>query len=99
MNGRNITGLALLAAVVLSIAYIWQPWNPGEPSLRLGLDLQGGLRVVLEADQANPSEEDIQTARNVIENRVNEFGVAQLDSQTRCRTRVTFELPCLAADQ
>ncbi len=99
MNGRNITGLALLAAVVLSIAYIWQPWNPGEPSLRLGLDLQGGLRVVLEADQANPSEEDIQTARNVIENRINEFGVAEPVIQTSGRNRVIVELPGLGADQ
>ena len=51
---RNATGLLILAAVIAAILYLWQPWNQGQSSLKLGLDLQGGLRVTLTAQEANP---------------------------------------------
>lgn len=101
MNRRNVTGVLVLAAVLASIAYIWQPWNTsGEGTLKLGLDLQGGLRVVLQADVADPLPEDLETARNIIENRVNEFGVAEPLIQTSGGNRIVVELPGLtSADQ
>ena len=99
MNRRNVTAVVVLAAILLSILYIWQPWVPGQSSLKLGLDLQGGLRVVLQADQANPTPEDMQTARSVIENRVNEFGVSEPLIQTAGDNRIVVELPGLAADE
>jgi SecD/SecF fusion protein len=98
---RSFTGLLLLAAVLASIAYLWQPWSttPGD-TLKLGLDLQGGLRVVLRSDTPNPLREDIETARNIIENRVNEFGVAEPLVQTSGADRILVELPGLtSADQ
>jgi SecD/SecF fusion protein len=68
--------------------------------LKLGLDLQGGLRVVLRSDTPDPLREDIDTARNIIENRVNEFGVAEPLVQTSGNDRILVELPGLtAADQ
>lgn len=97
MNRRNATGLLVLAAIVASILYLWQPWNTGDPSLRLGLDLQGGLRVVLEAEVDEPGVDDLNTARNIIENRVNEFGVAEPLIQTSGTNRIVVELPGLTA--
>ncbi|MDF1524342.1 MAG: protein translocase subunit SecD, partial [Trueperaceae bacterium] len=101
MNRRNVTGLLLLAAVLASIAYLWQPWSTStEGTLKLGLDLQGGLRVVLRSDTPDPLPEDLDTARNIIENRVNEFGVAEPLIQTSGGDRILVELPGLtAADQ
>ncbi len=101
MNRRTVTGLLLLAAVLASIAYLWQPWNTsGEGTLKLGLDLQGGLRVVLQSDVEDPLPEDLETARNIIENRVNEFGVAEPLIQTSGGNRILVELPGLtSADQ
>lgn len=100
MNQRIVTGIFLLGLVLLSIAYIWQPWNPGESSLKLGLDLQGGLRVVLEADSdETPEPEQMQAARNVIENRVNEFGVSEPLIQTSGSNRIIVEFPGLSSDQ
>src|SRR5690625_1015735 len=100
MNQRTITGLVLLGLIGLAIAYIWQPWNPGESSLKLGLDLQGGLRVVLEADSdVAPEPEQLQAARNVIEHRVNEFGVAEPLIQTSGANRIIVEFPGLTSDQ
>lgn len=99
MNQRIFTALVVLTAIMASILYLWQPWEPaGEPSLRLGLDLQGGLRVVLEAEQAEPLREDLDTARNVIENRVNEFGVSEPLIQTQGNNRIVVELPGLTAE-
>ena len=101
MNRRTLTGILLLAAVLASLAYLWQPWNTsGEGTLKLGLDLQGGLRVVLQSDVEDPLPEDLETARNIIENRVNEFGVAEPLIQTSGGNRILVELPGLtSADQ
>jgi len=98
---RSFVGILLLGVVLAAFAYLWQPWSatPGN-TLKLGLDLQGGLRVVLRSDTPNPAREDIDTARNIIENRVNEFGVAEPLIQTSGDDRIIVELPGLtAADQ
>lgn len=100
MNRRNFTGLLVLAAIAASLLYLWQPWNAGTEPLRLGLDLQGGLRVVLQAQESDPSPEDMNAARNVIENRINEFGVSEPLIQTSGGNRIVVELPGLSsADQ
>lgn len=64
--------------------------------VRLGLDLQGGLQVLLEADI--PAEEPItpeqmQTVRRIIEDRVNGFGVAESTVQIEGERRLVVELP------
>jgi SecD/SecF fusion protein len=104
MTRRAFIGIIVLAAIVLSILYLAQPWNSlrgiNQPPLRLGLDLQGGLRVVLQAEEENPTPEDLETARNVIENRVNQFGVSEPLVQTSGNNRIVVELPGLSsADQ
>ncbi len=101
MTQRSFVGILLLGVILAAFAYLWQPWSstPGN-TLKLGLDLQGGLRVVLRSDTPNPAREDIDTARNIIENRVNEFGVAEPLIQTSGDDRIIVELPGLtAADQ
>lgn len=97
MNQRNMTGLLVLAAIAASILYLWQPWQ-ADDTLKLGLDLQGGLRVVLEAEEDNVDREELDTARNVIENRVNQFGVSEPLVQTSGDKRIIVELPGLSAD-
>lgn len=94
---RNATGLLILAAIVASILYLWQPWNPGQSSLKLGLDLQGGLRVTLTSQESDPLREDLNAARDIIENRVNQFGVAESLVQTSGSDQIVVELPGLTA--
>ncbi len=101
---RSFRGIIVLLAIVLSILYLAQPWKTlrgiNEPPLKLGLDLQGGLRVVLQAEEDNPTPEDMETARNVIENRVNQFGVSEPLVQITGTNRIVVELPGLSsADQ
>ena len=95
---RSATGILVLAAVIASVLYLWQPWAPGETPLKLGLDLQGGLRVTLQAEEPNPLREDLNAARDIIENRVNQFGVSEALVQTSGDRNVVVELPGLTAD-
>jgi SecD/SecF fusion protein len=69
-------------------------------AVNLGLDLRGGLRVLLEAKGLVPSAEDLNQVRNVIENRVNQTGVAEPLVQVQGSNRIVVELPGLSqADQ
>lgn len=65
--------------------------------LKLGLDLQGGSHLVYEGDlQAIPNEDRkdaINSARDVIERRVNAFGVSEPLVQVSGDNRIIVELP------
>jgi len=103
--------LALLAAIILlalGAAWVVLPDNPGihihigpiqvdrDIELRRGLDLQGGLQVLLEADL--PSEEAVdpgamEATRAIIEQRVNGLGVSEPLIQLSGSRRIIVELP------
>jgi SecD/SecF fusion protein len=96
MNRRSATGLLVLLMLFVSFLYLWQPWRAAEEArINLGLDLKGGLRVVLQASEGTPLREDLQGARTVIENRINAFGVAEPLIQTSGDNRIVVELPGL----
>ena len=63
-----------------------------------GLDLQGGLQVVLEArppEGQSVDEDTLQGTRNTLERRVNELGVSEPLIQTRGDNQIVVELPGL----
>lgn len=65
---------------------------------RLGLDLRGGLQVILEADlpEDTPLESgQMDTARTILENRTNAFGVAENAIQLAGERRIVGEFPGL----
>lgn len=72
--------------------------------MTLGLDLQGGSRIVLEANVAglNVSEEDINegldAAKDIVESRINPFGVSESLVQRSGSNRLVVELPGVSAD-
>jgi len=65
--------------------------------LNLGLDLQGGMRLVLEIDRSKlPPDNDkdvIDRAYAIIENRINQLGVAEPTLQKQGNNRIIVELP------
>lgn len=64
--------------------------------LRQGLDLQGGVQVLLEADLPSGEQvdsEDMRVARSIIENRVNSLGVTESVVQLQGDRRIIVELP------
>jgi len=110
MRQRNIS--LLVGIIILSAVLIWidQPNNPGlrlsignfviDRDIRIhqGLDLQGGLQVLLEADVPADQEADfdaqtMQAARVIVENRVNGLGVTEPLVQLQGDQRIIVELP------
>jgi protein-export membrane protein SecD len=100
----------LVGIVILAIVLIWidLPNNPGihvhwsfinidkDIWVHQGLDLQGGLQVLLEADVPEGTEIDseaIDTAKVIVENRVNGLGVTEPLVQKRGERRIIVELP------
>ncbi|HET9457205.1 MAG TPA: protein translocase subunit SecD [Candidatus Limnocylindrales bacterium] len=63
---------------------------------KLGLDLQGGLRVEYQAQQVGdriPRPEDLEVIRGIVERRVNASGVSEPIITTQGADRVVVELP------
>ncbi|MFP4680873.1 MAG: protein translocase subunit SecD [Chitinispirillaceae bacterium] len=73
--------------------------NPGvlKNILNLGLDLQGGMRLVLQIDESKLNKDekkDVQDrAYAIIENRINQLGVAEPVLQKQGQNRIIVELP------
>ncbi len=93
MEGKDYVWLI----VILAIAgwAVWVVQNPNLP-IRQGLDLQGGLQVLLEADIPADQEIDpaqLDTSRQIVEQRVNALGVAEPLVQTEGERRILVELP------
>ncbi len=69
--------------------------------MRLGLDLRGGTRLVLEADISQQPNVDLNDALNsavdVVERRVNEFGVAESITERVGANRISVQLPGITA--
>jgi SecD/SecF fusion protein len=67
--------------------------------VNLGLDLQGGMRLVLEIDRSRIEKEQqkkiLDRAYTVIENRINKLGVAEPTIQKQGQDRIIVELPGL----
>jgi preprotein translocase subunit SecD len=97
--------ILILILIILAIA-IWLviPDNPGikigsfakEISTHLGLDLVGGVQVLMEADLPETTEvtnEAMGTATSIVENRVNGLGVSEAVVQRVGNRRISVELP------
>src|ERR1700686_2489287 len=80
------------------------PGNPGihfgtfaRQGAKLGLDLQGGTQLTLQADMSNipvdQRDKAMQGVLNVIQRRVNAYGVAEAEIQTLGADRIIVQLP------
>ncbi len=93
----------LIFVLFLACLYISLPIkkpNKINNNLKLGLDLAGGSQLVFEADTSKISEEkkrtSLESLRNVIERRVNLFGISEPNVQTsnfQGKDRIVVELP------
>lgn len=85
----------LIVIIVIVTASIWLVENPNYP-IRLGLDLQGGLQVLLEADVPEDevvTADQMATARVIVDRRVNAIGVTEPLVQVEGNRRILIELP------
>jgi preprotein translocase subunit SecD len=63
---------------------------------KLGLDLRGGLQTLLEADlpaDATIAPADLETTRQILQNRANALGVSEIQMQTAGNRRIVAEFP------
>src|SRR3990170_4881269 len=102
-----LIGVIALVAIFIDLprTTLGMDWLPDEVAgiqfrTVLGLDLEGGLRVTLEAqsqDETEVTEEQVETARNIVERRVAGIGVSE--PQVRTETggdgsrRIVVEIP------
>jgi len=74
------------------------------PSMRLGLDLRGGSRTVVQADPPpgyNQSNLDsaMKTSQGIYERRVNAFGLSEAEVTRQGSNRIVVDVPGIGADQ
>lgn len=99
----------LILIIVILLATIWidLPNNPGihilginkDISTHLGLDLVGGVQVLLEADVPGTqqvTDTEMDTAKTIVENRVNGLGVTEAVVVRAGGRRIVVELPGVA---
>ena len=107
---RNLTNRIILILIIVGVA-LWvdlsdqiKLTSPRDGSTifqlntspRLGLDLQGGLQVLLEADLPETTQitaDEMDTARSIVENRTNALGVSENVIQVAGDRRIVGEFP------
>jgi preprotein translocase subunit SecD len=86
---KVITLVATILIVVIAAGILFPLYGD---KATLGLDLQGGVMVRLEAPEGT-SMEDMEAAKSVIENRINGLGVAEPEVRLEGSNRISVELP------
>ncbi|WP_176731700.1 protein translocase subunit SecD [Micromonospora rhizosphaerae] len=98
--GRQLAVLGVIFVVLYLLVFFSGGASGGwkdrlEP--RLGLDLIGGTRLTLEAtnsvDGKPPTAANLEEARQIIENRVNAYGVAEAEVVTEGNRNIVISLP------
>jgi preprotein translocase subunit SecD len=85
--GRTLIVFFLGVAVMFGLVALAGTWKPA-----LGLDLQGGLRITLTAT-GDPSDENLEEARRIIDQRVNGSGVVEGEVTAQSGQYIVVEIP------
>ncbi|MBU0880741.1 MAG: protein translocase subunit SecD, partial [Candidatus Omnitrophica bacterium] len=97
--------LGIVAAVVVSGMLIWPPFTTKDDKgnviqkgkVNLGLDLQGGMHVVLKVDTTklplDAKKDAIDRAMEIIRNRIDQFGVGEMSIQRQGTDNIIVQLP------
>ena len=104
---KNLKWKAVLVVLVVGYA-VWLGWPPldmhnkeGEVTekgkVNLGLDLQGGMHLVLEVDTSGLTPKEAKDAPDraleIIRNRIDQFGVLEPSIQKQGNDRIVIQLP------
>ncbi len=99
---RRYTNLILILVLLAAVIWIDLPSTTQIPLINksistvLGLDLRGGMQVILKADLPEEFEitsESLQVARQILENRSNGLGVSEVVFQVAGSNRIVGEFP------
>jgi preprotein translocase subunit SecD len=90
--GRYFLALLIIVAVLYGIVF----WPGQRHSPKLGLDLQGGTQVVYQARTDNgktPPKSSMQEARQILQQRVNAYGVAESTVVIQGNDQIVISIP------
>jgi protein-export membrane protein SecD len=96
---RNLLSMAVV--LVLTALAWWQFWPPGE-NITQGLDIQGGLSVILTAVETpeTPVTDDVMDrAELIVRNRVDRLGASEVTIQRQGADSILVQLPGIANAQ
>ena len=104
MRERNFVMLVIIIFIALFAGWIVQPDNPGlrvgpinkDIKVHEGLDLQGGLQVLLQADVSDcnaVTSDSMDAAKAIVEGRINGLGVTEPLIQKSGACRLVVQLP------
>jgi preprotein translocase subunit SecD len=104
MASRQLPASRYFGAFVLIVAVMYGLifFTGSQRTPQLGLDLQGGTTVTLTAavpGGGTPSREDLELARQIIEQRVNGLGVAEAEVVTEGDSNIVISVPGEDGDQ
>jgi SecD/SecF fusion protein len=88
--------LGLLAAALIGVALMAIPGSPLHQKPTLGLDLQGGLEVTLQAvppPNRDLTKEDLDRSVDIMRNRVDKLGVTEPEIRTQGSDQIVIQLP------
>jgi len=104
---KNLKWKVLLIAAILGLS-IWSLWPPlnvrdtagniiKEGKINLGLDLQGGMHLVLKVDTSKLTQKEAEgapeRALEIIRNRIDQFGVREVSIQRQGKDEIVIQLP------
>ncbi len=98
LNSLTARIIVIIGVVVVSLGYLYQNYQETGDIVRLGLDLQGGMHLVLEVDDPDGTwdmeqrSDAIDRAERIIRNRVDELGVEEPIIQKVGQDRLIVEL-------
>jgi SecD/SecF fusion protein len=87
--------LLVIVAAIAGVAYMTVPGSPGHKSAKQGLDLQGGLEVVLKAVPPKGQKIDssrMAIAQNIMRNRVDKLGVSEPEVRRQGADQIVIQL-------
>ena len=84
--------MSLAAVLVLVLLAVWLFWPPAR-QIKQGLDIQGGLSVILTAKNRNVDSAAMERALLIMQNRVNGLGVSEATVQREGQNSILVQLP------
>ncbi len=98
-----LTTVLIVAALLLSLLFIWRPWQHADhlgelwgsnyKLITLGLDLEGGLRMTLSPESGTATPDQLEQVKTIISNRINALGVTEPTVTVSGGKRVVVEIP------
>ena len=97
MNDRRsyLILLGLILVALLGVAFIALPGSPGHKKPRLGLDLQGGLEVVLKAVPPKGKKlatSDVDRSVSIMRDRIDRLGVSEPEIRRQGSDQIVIQL-------